>query len=84
MASGYSDPLVISGVDFTVKPGEIFGLIGLNGVGKTTLIKVILDLHQATEGSVEIFGIDSKDYKARKKLAYLPEKIHAVTIAKRL
>jgi len=70
----YSDPLVISNVKFDVNPGEIFGLIGLNGVGKTTLIKVILDLHQATEGSVEIFGVDSKDYKARKKLAYLPEK----------
>lgn len=67
-------PLVISNVKFDVKPGEIFGLIGLNGVGKTTLIKVILDLHQSTEGSVDIFGVDSKDYKARKKLAYLPEK----------
>lgn len=70
----YSDPLVISNVSFDVKPGEIFGLIGLNGVGKTTLIKVILDLHQATEGGVEIFGVDSKDHRARKKLAYLPEK----------
>ncbi len=70
----FSDPLVIFGVSFDVKPGEIFGLIGLNGVGKTTLIKVILDLHQSTEGAVEIFGVDSKDYKARKKLAYLPEK----------
>ena len=67
-------PLVISGVDFEVEPGEIFGLIGLNGVGKTTLIKVILDLHQATEGEVSIFGVDSKDYHSRKKLAYLPEK----------
>lgn len=70
----FSDPLVISNVNFDVKPGEIFGLIGLNGVGKTTLIKVILDLHQATEGSVEIFGVDSKDYRSRRKLAYLPEK----------
>ncbi len=69
-----SAPLVISDVTFDVKPGEIFGLIGLNGVGKTTLIKVILDLHQSTDGAVEIFNVDSKDHKSRRKLAYLPEK----------
>jgi ABC-2 type transport system ATP-binding protein len=43
-------------------------------VGKTTLIKTILDLVKATEGSVEIFGVNSTDHNARKKLAYLPEK----------
>ncbi len=65
---------VLQDVSFEVKQGEIFGLIGLNGVGKTTLIKTILDLIKADEGSAEIFGVDSKDYNARKKLAYLPEK----------
>lgn len=65
---------VVSEVSFEVKKGEIFGLIGLNGVGKTTLIKTILDLVKASEGNVEIFGVDSKDHNARKKLAYLPEK----------
>ena len=66
--------LVISGVSFEVNQGEIFGLIGLNGVGKTTLIKAVLDLHKATDGGIKIFDVDSKDYKSRKKLSYLPEK----------
>ena len=35
---------VLDNVNFDVKPNEIFGFIGLNGVGKTTLIKIILDL----------------------------------------
>ena len=73
-AYGKKSPKVIADVNFDVKEGEIFGLIGLNGVGKTTLIKAILDLHQATEGEISIFGVDSKDYKARKNLAFLPEK----------
>ncbi len=77
-----SAPLVISDVTFNVKKGEIFGLIGLNGVGKTTLIKVILDLHKATEGDVKIFGIDSKDYNSRQKLAYLPEKFYPSQLLK--
>jgi ABC-2 type transport system ATP-binding protein len=67
-------PRVISDINFDVKEGEIFGLIGLNGVGKTTLIKIILDLITATEGRAEIFGVNATDHNARKKLAYLPEK----------
>jgi ABC-2 type transport system ATP-binding protein len=75
-------PMVISDVSFEVKQGEIFGLIGLNGVGKTTLIKAILDLHQATAGEISIFGVDSKDYKARKNLSYLPEKFYPSQLLK--
>lgn len=65
---------VLGAVSLEVKKGEIFGLIGLNGVGKTTLIKVILDLLKAGDGTAKIFGVDSKDFNSRKKLAYLPEK----------
>lgn len=65
---------VLGDVSFQVKKGEIFGLIGLNGVGKTTLIKIMLDLLQAGGGNVDIFGVDSKKHESRQKLAYLPEK----------
>jgi ABC-2 type transport system ATP-binding protein len=53
---------------------EISGLIGLNGVGKTTLIKSILTLVKPTVGTVRIFGEDHKRPVSRAKLAYLPEK----------
>lgn len=65
---------VLDGVELEVKAGEIFGLVGLNGIGKTTLIKIILDLINADNGHAEIFGVSAKDPAARKKLAYLPEK----------
>lgn len=70
----YAKRKVLEGVGFSLVPGEIFGLIGLNGVGKTTLIKVILDLIRADSGRAEVFGIDSTRIDARRHLSYLPEK----------
>ena len=67
---------VLTDVSLNIEEGEFFGLIGLNGIGKTTLIKIILDLLHASEGNVDIFGVSSKDVSSREKLVYLPEKFH--------
>lgn len=65
---------VLDKVSFDVQPNEIFGFIGLNGIGKTTLIKIILDLLDQDHGEVEIFGVSRLLPQARKKVCYLPEK----------
>lgn len=65
---------VLDAVDFEVKQNEIFGFIGLNGQGKTTLIKIILDLLEQDEGEVEIFGVSRLLPRSRQKICYLPEK----------
>jgi len=65
---------VLDKISFEVKAGEIFGFIGLNGIGKTTLIKIILDLLDQDNGEVEIFGVSRVLPQARAKLCYLPEK----------
>jgi ABC-2 type transport system ATP-binding protein len=65
---------VLKNCSLDVKSGDIFGLVGLNGIGKTTLIKIILDILDADSGIVELFGIDSKNAEARKQVCYLPEK----------
>ncbi len=65
---------VLSDVNFSVKSNQIFGFIGLNGQGKTTLIKIILDLLEQDEGEVEIFGVSRLLPKSRAKICYLPEK----------
>ncbi len=67
---------VLDSVGFDVKPNEIFGFIGLNGQGKTTLIKIILDLLDQDNGEVEIFGVSRVLPESRKKICYLPEKFH--------
>ena len=64
----------IEDVSLSIKEGEIFGLLGLNGSGKTTTIKLILGLLKPTFGSAEIFG--KKVYKSPgvlKDIGYLPE-----------
>lgn len=65
---------VLRDVSFEVKPNEIFGFIGLNGQGKTTLIKIILDLLDQDAGEIDIFGLSRALPQAREKICYLPEK----------
>jgi len=74
ISKSFGTKLVLDNVAFDVNQNEIFGFIGLNGVGKTTLIKIMLDLLDQDEGEVEIFGLSRVLPQARKKVCYLPEK----------
>ncbi len=73
ISKSFSKP-VLEKISFEVKRNEIFGFIGLNGIGKTTLIKIILDLLDQDHGEVEIFGVSRVLPESRKKICYLPEK----------
>lgn len=70
----YGNNLVLDNVSLALRPGELFGLIGLNGVGKTTLIKNILDLTRPDSGEAYIFGEPCTQAVARRNISYLPEK----------
>ena len=76
LSKAYDKHKVLQDISLHLNAGEILGLVGLNGIGKTTLIKSILQLSFADEGKVEIFGKSAKADIARKNLAYLPEKFH--------
>lgn len=52
----YGDQTVVNQVNLHVKRGRIYGLLGRNGAGKTSIMKMILGLTSATSGSVELFG----------------------------
>ena len=56
-----------------IQRGEIFGLLGPNGCGKSTCIKLVLGFIAPTKGSIEIRGIASHDPQARVSVGYLPE-----------
>lgn len=64
---------VLHGVELAISEGEAFGFVGANGAGKSTTIKIIMDIIRPTSGSATIFGIDSRDPRARLGLSYVPE-----------
>ena len=69
---------VVHQVSLDVQPGETFGLIGLNGVGKTTLIKAMLGLRRCS-GSVRVAGQDRLHATAKRNVTYLPERFDPPT-----
>jgi ATP-binding cassette subfamily B protein len=58
-----SSRLVLDGLNFHLRPGERVALIGENGEGKTTIVKLITRLYDPTEGQVLLDGIDLKEYR---------------------
>jgi ABC-type polysaccharide/polyol phosphate transport system ATPase subunit len=54
--SKYQTVSVLDGVSFSVKPGDFLGIMGRNGIGKSTILKLISGIYQPTEGSIEIRG----------------------------
>jgi len=71
MDAGYENEPVLENINFTVYKGDFIGLIGPNGGGKTTLIKVLLGLVKPTRGSVTIKGLPVEI--GRKYLGYVPQ-----------
>ena len=72
----YDSVTALKDVSFEVNESELFGLIGPDGAGKTSLIRIIITLLLADSGNVSLLGKDVvKDYKyLRKKIGYMPGK----------
>ena len=75
--SGYDEFLVVRDVELDIRPGEIFGLLGKNGMGKSTLLKTVMGFLPIKGGNVRIFGDDvtgQPPHKvARRAIAYSPQ-----------
>ncbi len=71
----YGNRLVLDHVSFSVKRGEIVGLLGLNGAGKSTTMNILTGCLAASSGDVTIDGLsyDSNANQIKKKIGYLPE-----------
>ncbi|MGC9035468.1 MAG: ATP-binding cassette domain-containing protein [Verrucomicrobiia bacterium] len=63
----------VDNVDFDVYRGEVFGLLGPNGSGKTTTIKMLLGLLNPTKGQIEVLGHSPKHVATKSRIGYLPE-----------
>lgn len=73
----YGQVCALDDVSFTVKSGEIVGLLGPNGSGKTTLMRILTGFFPATEGVVQVAGLDvaTSSLEVRNRLGYLPENV---------
>jgi ABC-2 type transport system ATP-binding protein len=67
----FGETRALDDLSFTVREGAAFGLLGRNGAGKTTCIRIIMNIFKADSGSVLIDGIPA--HKAKVKIGYLPE-----------
>src|ERR1019366_5749870 len=77
LSAGYDESRILQGVNLALHPGESIGLMGRNGMGKTTLIRTLIGLLPAREGSVLLDGIDAAALpvfeRARRSFAVVPE-----------
>ena len=59
------DEMVLEDINFTAEPGQIIGIIGSTGSGKTTLVQMIPRLYDATKGQVLVDGVDVREYSLK-------------------
>ena len=64
----YGERAALDGVAFSVRAGEVFGLVGPNGGGKTTLFKILSTALVPTSGTARVAGIDVRDGAVRRKI----------------
>ena len=70
---GRTKAVGVDGIDFCIHRGEVAGLLGPNGSGKTTTIKLILGLLRPSSGTIKIFDENPENSQIKKRIGYLPE-----------
>jgi len=73
----YGSSVAVNNITFEIKEGEIIGLLGQNGAGKSTIMNIITGYIESTEGKVYVDGYDisKRPKKAKKQIGYMPENI---------
>lgn len=75
LTRAYGDLMAVDQVSFEISQGEIVGLLGHNGAGKTTIMKMLTGYLEPTGGSIEIDGLDIASHReaVQRRIGYLPE-----------
>ena len=73
----YGQTTAVKGISFSVGRGEIFGLLGPNGSGKTTTILMLMGLTQISDGQVRLFDLDParEPLAVKRQAGYLPDSV---------
>ncbi|GAA0588968.1 metal ABC transporter ATP-binding protein [Virgibacillus siamensis] len=73
----YENKTVLNQINFEIPTGAFMGLVGPNGGGKTTLIKLILGLLKPDQGTIRLFGGPLEKLKARSKIGFVSQKANS-------
>lgn len=77
LRAAYGRIPILHGIDLEIAAGEVVGILGHNGMGKTTLMKTLIGLVPATDGSIVFDGVDvtreRADRRARRGMGYVPQ-----------
>ncbi len=76
----YGSHVVIDHINMHVKKGTIYGFVGENGSGKTTIMRLISGLAEPTKGSFTLFGVSSKSYKINKAREHMAAIVEATSL----
>ncbi len=66
----------LDSLNLEVEQGEVFGLLGPNGSGKTTTVRIVLGLLFPTRGAVRLFGRSPRNVSVKQRIGYMPEESH--------
>ncbi len=75
LTKSYGNFVAVDALSFSVKPGEVLGLVGPNGAGKTTTLRALGGIHPPTSGSITICGFDIREdpIEAKRRLAFFSD-----------
>jgi ABC-2 type transport system ATP-binding protein len=75
LTKAYDQLVAVDKLSFSVKEGEVLGLVGPNGAGKTTTLRALAGIHPPTQGTVRICGADLREQpvEAKRHLAFMPD-----------
>ncbi|NQZ23824.1 MAG: ABC transporter ATP-binding protein [Colwellia sp.] len=81
LSKSYKKQQVLTELDWSIKQGDVIGLLGKNGAGKSTLINAILNINPADSGSVSLLGEDNKVLTSATKarIGYVPQQNDEIT-----
>jgi ABC-2 type transport system ATP-binding protein len=68
--------IAVDAIDFTIRQGEVIGLLGPNGSGKSTTVKMLLGLLRPSGGNLKVFNRDATDVRIKSRIGYLPEETY--------